>query len=104
MVFTSEDYPEEGYSINAEEPQDGKFNVKMNFYFIENTDSFYIAVASYKGNKLDKVDASYVCPRSDIEEAYPLTIEGVDLDADRVVAYIWSQDMKPLEIKDLLSK
>ncbi len=103
-IFTSEDYPEEGYSINAEASEDGKFNVKMNFYFIENTDSFYIAVASYKGNKLDKVDASYVCPRSDIEEAYPLTIEGVDLDADRLVAYIWSQDMKPLATKDLLSE
>ncbi|MBR5508302.1 MAG: hypothetical protein IKV88_09660 [Clostridia bacterium] len=102
--FVSEGYPEEGYSINTVSTGNGKFDVKMNFYFIENDDNFYIAIASYKGNKLDKVDASYVCPRSDIEEGYTLTIEGIDAAADRVVAYIWSEDMKPLEIKDLLSE
>lgn len=103
VEFVSEGYPQEGYSISTSSA-DGKYVANMDFYFIENTESFYIALVSYKGNKLDKVDASYVCPVSDVEESYALTIEGVDSGADRVMAYIWSQDMKPLEITDLLSE
>ena len=100
VVFTSEDYPADGYSISISKDSETA-TAHAKFYFRENSDSFYVAIASYVGDKLDKIDLEPVTPESDKEEDYYPSISGISQDADIIKAFIWSDALKPLKVADL---